>query len=179
MFFILLKTRSYYECTYNESTGYPIKCSLEEWDVRLPTIPCQYLPKAYISCTSIGLDKFHNQIPFTTLPSDGCEGHYTNINLFGVGVCWPLEMIECIGIKYWVVQDYRCFKDEGKSFVTALSASFFFGIFGADRFYLGYPLLGTLKLLTLGGFGLWWIIDCLFLAAGYIEPKMTTFRNSY
>lgn len=33
------------------------------------------------------------------------------------------------------------------------------GYFGADRFYKGDVALGVLKLITIGGFGIWWLID--------------------
>ena len=33
------------------------------------------------------------------------------------------------------------------------------GYLGADRFYKGDVALGVIKLITLGGFGVWWIID--------------------
>ena len=44
--------------------------------------------------------------------------------------------------------------------------SLLFGLVGADRFYLRRRLSGCLKLLTLGGAGLWWAWDVLALAAG-------------
>lgn len=46
-----------------------------------------------------------------------------------------------------------------KSYVATVLLSFFFGIFGADRFYLGKTQSAIVKLVTLGGFGYWWLID--------------------
>jgi TM2 domain-containing membrane protein YozV len=51
-----------------------------------------------------------------------------------------------------------------KSFVTALLLSFFLGGLGVDRFYLGYTGLGVVKLLTLGGLGIWALIDFIMIA---------------
>ena len=48
--------------------------------------------------------------------------------------------------------------------------SFFVGLLGADRFYLGYYFLGFLKLFTVGGFFVWWIIDFILLAIGVWGP---------
>ncbi|MBB1516012.1 TM2 domain-containing protein [Tessaracoccus sp. MC1679] len=41
-----------------------------------------------------------------------------------------------------------------------------FGMFGADRFYLGKTRSAMWKLLTLGGFGYWWIIDLVITLFG-------------
>lgn len=51
-----------------------------------------------------------------------------------------------------------------KSYVTALLLSFFLGALGVDRFYLGHSGLGIGKLLTLGGCGIWALIDFILIA---------------
>lgn len=51
-----------------------------------------------------------------------------------------------------------------KSFTTALLLSLFLGSLGVDRFYLGYTGLGVAKLLTLGGCGIWSLIDFIMIA---------------
>ena len=51
-----------------------------------------------------------------------------------------------------------------KSYTTALWLSFLHGGLGIDRFYLGYKGLGIAKLLTLGGVGIWALIDFILIA---------------
>ena len=51
-----------------------------------------------------------------------------------------------------------------KSVGTAVVLGLFLGFLGIDRFYLGYTGLGFLKLITLGGCGLWSILDVLLIA---------------
>lgn len=53
-----------------------------------------------------------------------------------------------------------------KSFVVAWLLSLFLGSFGIDRFYLGKVGSGFLKLITLGGLGVWALIDLVVTLIG-------------
>ena len=51
-----------------------------------------------------------------------------------------------------------------KKWSTALVLSILLGGLGVDRFYMGYTVLGILKLITMGGVGIWWLIDLVMIA---------------
>lgn len=53
-----------------------------------------------------------------------------------------------------------------KDWVTTLLLSILVGWLGADRFYAGSIGLGILKLITLGGCGIWGLIDIILIATG-------------
>jgi len=53
------------------------------------------------------------------------------------------------------------------SWIVTLLMSIFFGWLGVDRFMMGYIVLGLLKLFTLGGLGIWWLIDLILVASKY------------
>ncbi|NCS57736.1 MAG: TM2 domain-containing protein [Microcystis aeruginosa G11-04] len=58
-----------------------------------------------------------------------------------------------------------------KRILPALLLCFFFGMFGAHRFYVGKIGTGILQLVTLGGLGIWVLIDFIMIIVGAFTDK--------
>lgn len=58
-----------------------------------------------------------------------------------------------------------------KSHLTTLLLAFFFSILGVHRFYTGYIGIGFAQLFTLGGFGMWSLIDVLCISFNHYKDK--------
>jgi len=57
------------------------------------------------------------------------------------------------------------------SIIVALLLCFFLGCLGAHRFYVGKWKTGLLELVTLGGLGIWALIDFIIIIVGKFEDK--------
>jgi TM2 domain-containing membrane protein YozV len=58
-----------------------------------------------------------------------------------------------------------------KSRLVALLLCFFLGVFGAHRFYVGKIGTGILMILTIGGLGIWAMIDLIMVLLGVFRDK--------
>lgn len=70
----------------------------------------------------------------------------------------------------------RIFQTHAKNPVEVFGWNMWLGYFGIDRFILGDIIAGILKLITLGGFGIWVIIDC-FLVGNRTREKNMAFAD--
>ncbi len=57
--------------------------------------------------------------------------------------------------------------DRKLNWIVTLIMSILFGWFGVDRFMMGQVGLGILKLITLGGLFIWWLVDVILIATKY------------
>lgn len=53
------------------------------------------------------------------------------------------------------------------NYVLVLVMSIVFGWLGVDRFIMNKIGTGLLKLFTLGGLGIWWLVDIILIATKY------------
>ncbi len=58
-----------------------------------------------------------------------------------------------------------------KDFITTLLICVFLGGLGVHRFFVDKMGTGVLMLVTLGGLGLWWIIDIILIVTGSFEDS--------
>jgi TM2 domain-containing membrane protein YozV len=91
-----------------------------------------------------------------------------------------VDAVECNATTHFTCKEtgnrtfYRDYEDckwtNGYEFDTALLLSIFLGMFGVDRFYLGYPAIGLLKFSTLGFFFLGHLLDVVLIASQMLGP---------
>ena len=86
-------------------------------------------------------------------PAPATGGMAINMDNVGAGVA-PVVMQQGMG------------SDKDWTTTLLLSLVGLLGICGIDRFYTGSIGLGILKLLTVGGCGIWWLVDLIMLVTG-------------
>ena len=91
------------------------------------------------------------------------NGYYWN------QTCEVFDDVICTGNRTFIKRKW-CPNQNGAHYGLAVLLSFFFGIFGVDRFYLGYHTYGIIKLFTCGMFLFGYFIDCILITFQIIGP---------
>ena len=66
-----------------------------------------------------------------------------------------------------------------KNFMRAVFLCLFLGMFGIHRFYTGYKRIGFVQLITLGGLGIWWMIDLVAMCFNNYKDKYGIEMDDY
>lgn len=85
--------------------------------------------------------------------------------------CTVLGDIECYGSRSFKRDGFSCIRHSDHYFLTTLLYSILLGFLGMDRFCLGQTGVAVMKLLSIGGLGLWWIIDIFLLVTNNLTPE--------
>ena len=67
----------------------------------------------------------------------------------------------------------------GKSQIAAALLCWLVGVIGIHRFYLGYTWQGIVQILTLGGLGIWTLVDLIRIIIGTLQPKNGSYTNTF
>lgn len=141
-------------------------------EAHTPLISCLLLPLEFLTCSDI-IDHKGNVTAYKEL-GYGClkmgGQRYHEVALTKVE-CTALEGIECYGPRTFFRHGFPCIKYTNHYFLTTLLYSILLGLAGIDRFCLGHVGSAVGKLLTLGGAGIWWIIDIILLIFGQLLPE--------
>ena len=90
-----------------------------------------------------------------------------------------IEVVKGDKIEKKEVTTFTALANSGKSQVSALILAVLIGTLGIHRFYLGYTWQGVVQLLTLGGFGIWALIDIIRIATGDLQPKDGSYSKTF
>ncbi|XP_067642285.1 TM2 domain-containing protein amaretto [Eurosta solidaginis] len=145
-----------------------------------PMVMCSFLPRDFLECKE-PIDHDNNQTA-KAVKGFGClrfggstydEVEHTEVQ------CTVFPDIDCYGPRTFLRDGVPCVRYTDHYFVTTLIYSILLGFLGMDRFCLGQTGTAVGKLLTIGGVGVWWVIDVILLITNNLLPEDGSNWNPY
>ncbi|KAH8408952.1 hypothetical protein KR009_004254 [Drosophila setifemur] len=145
-----------------------------------PNVMCSFLPRDFLECKE-PVDHREN-VTAKTEKDHGClrfgGSAYHDVEHTKVQ-CTVYADIDCFGNRTFFREGVPCVRYTDHYFVTTLIYSMLLGFLGMDRFCLGQTGTAVGKLLTMGGVGVWWIIDVILLITNNLLPEDGSNWNPY
>ncbi|KAM3961024.1 LOW QUALITY PROTEIN: TM2 domain-containing protein 1 biscotti [Aphomia sociella] len=162
-------SRTYFACIFLIVLNSFVRGSDEpKSDSMIEEVDCSTLRLGQYICP----DPSINQIDPDTQQYRGCtKGEDIPSEGEALVQCIAADDIICHETKSSTFKKLPCKWTNGYSLEVALLLSVFLGMFGLDRFYLGYPGIGLAKLCTLGFMFLGQLLDIILIAAQVVGPS--------
>ncbi|EDW65439.1 TM2 domain-containing protein amaretto [Drosophila virilis] len=145
-----------------------------------PNVMCSFLPRDFLECKE-PIDHRNNETAKKE-KGYGClhfgGSFYEDVEHTKVQ-CTVYTDIDCYGARTFFRDGVPCVRYTDHYFVTTLIYSMLLGFLGMDRFCLGQTGTAVGKLLTMGGVGVWWIIDVILLITNNLLPEDGSNWNPY
>lgn len=145
-----------------------------------PKVYCSMLPDDFIECNkpidhklnkTAKEEKGYGCLKFGGLNYEDVE--HTKVQ------CTVFHDIDCQGPRTFQRDGIPCIRYSEHYFLTTLLYSLLLGFLGMDRFCLGQTGTAVGKLLTLGGVGVWWVVDIILLITNRLTPEDGSNWNPY
>jgi len=150
-------TTFFVTCTLLVISGCIDSCEIDEKEV---LVDCaESLHTAQYLCTQLNIDINTQQIVNCSREGKGLQECRAAPGIICTETCNSsfFKQVDC----KWT---------NGYHFDTALLLSIFLGMFGADRFYLGYPAIAFLKFSTFGFFLIGHLLDVILISTQTLGP---------
>jgi TM2 domain-containing membrane protein YozV len=131
-----------------------------------------YAPRVLLLCGWLGFLGIHRFYTGKII-----TGLLQLITAGGFGIWWIIDFVLIVAGAFKdsagrpVVQWNYGPSNTPKRILPAFLLNAFLGVFGIHRFYVGKIGTGLLQLVTVGGFGIWWIVDHVLITWGSFTDK--------
>jgi TM2 domain-containing membrane protein YozV len=89
------------------------------------------------------------------------------------------EICPKCGVRQPAIASSAISEPNGNRWISCLLLCFFLGPLGVHRFYTGHTAIGVVQLLTLGGCGIWVLVDFIMILTGSFKDSLgNVIKNS-
>lgn len=126
----------------------------------------------YLNCSTVRVGQYI--CPMPTIDASTQQPVNCTVNNTAPLTCRLVDGLKCLEFSglndTHFIKEQPCQYTTGHSFQATLLLAVFLGMFGADRFYLGYYAIGLLKFCTFGFMLVGQLLDVILIVTQVLRP---------